>query len=195
MVAVRRTRAPGAFLFLLGTLGLVLAALQSCLTTFTGGTLSQPVRSDAFELQAAAVKKASAAKKAPVAKKAVKKAPAKKAPAKKKAVVAKKKVVVKKVKKVPTIAKGMMARKMVWNGSRQKTTGGLTKKDLILKNGRLVSKKRSAIAKKLFAKSPIKAWSEATKKARKELKIKGFQAIGGKTAQGKKLLEKIKSLV
>jgi len=32
------------------------------------------------------------------------------------------------------------------------------------------------------------------KKARKQLKITGFQAIGGKTAQGKQLYEKAKAL-
>jgi len=192
MAAVRRTRAP-AFLFLLGTLGLVLAALQSCLTTFTGVTLSHPSRAGSV-LQLEAAKKA-AAKKAPV-KKAVKKVTATKASAAKKPVKeAVKKVVKNPVKRVSIIATGPRARMSVWRGTKTKTVGGLTKESLIKnKFGAIVSKKASAAKKKAYATSKLKVWMEAVKKAREELKITGFQAIGGKTAQGKKLYEKAKAL-
>merc|ERR1719274_87314 len=76
-----------------------------------------------------------------------------------------------KKKSVSKVAKGRMAKAMVLRGSKAKTVGGLTAKDLTKnKIGKIVSKKRSAFAKK----SP---WILAVKKARAALKIKGFCAI------------------
>merc|ERR1712220_16784 len=76
-----------------------------------------------------------------------------------------------KKKSVSKVAKGRMAKAMVLRGSKAKTVGGLTAKDLTRsKSGKIVSKKRSAFAKK----SP---WIAAVKKARAALKIKGFYAI------------------
>merc|ERR1711948_178983 len=63
------------------------------------------------------------------------------------------------------------------------------------KTGRIVSKKASARAKKAYATSPLKKWMEAMKQARKQLNIKGFCACGGKTAQGKALYAKTKSIL
>ena len=40
----------------------------------------------------------------------------------------------------------------------------------------------------------ISAWSQATKKARKALNIKGFCPIGGKSAKGKQFLAKARSI-
>ena len=40
------------------------------------------------------------------------------------------------------------SRAQVWNGNAKKTTGGLEKKDLLKKNGRIRSKKASRSAKK-----------------------------------------------
>tara|TARA_B100001094_G_scaffold325480_1_gene379886 strand:- start:5885 stop:6166 length:282 start_codon:yes stop_codon:yes gene_type:complete len=40
------------------------------------------------------------------------------------------------------------SRRQVWNGTADKTTGGLTKKDLILVNGRIKSKKARKSAKR-----------------------------------------------
>merc|ERR1712224_106308 len=74
-------------------------------------------------------------------------------------------------KTVSKIARGRLAKVMVLRGSKAKTVGGMTAKDLVKnKNGRVVSKKRSAFAKK----SP---WIQAVTKARKALKITGFAAI------------------
>merc|ERR1711868_260931 len=67
-----------------------------------------------------------------------------------------------KKKSVSKIARGQMAKAMVLRGSKEKTIGGLTAKD--------VTKKRSAFAKK----SP---WIQAVAKARKALKITGFAAV------------------
>ena len=76
-----------------------------------------------------------------------------------------------KKKTVSKIATGRLAKVMVLRGSKGKTVGGLTAKDLTKnKTGKVVSKKRSAFSKK----SP---WIAACKKARAALKIKGFCAI------------------
>merc|ERR1719473_23722 len=76
-----------------------------------------------------------------------------------------------KKKTVSKVAKGRMAKVMVLRGSKAKTIGGLTAKDLTKnKHGKVVSKKRSAFGKT----SP---WIAACKKARAALKIKGFAAF------------------
>merc|ERR1739848_608155 len=76
-----------------------------------------------------------------------------------------------KKKSVSKIARGQFAKAMVLRGSKEKTVGGMTAKDLFKnKRGKIVSKKRSAFAKK----SP---WIAAVAKARKALKITGFSAI------------------
>merc|ERR1719331_161932 len=76
-----------------------------------------------------------------------------------------------KKKSVSKIAKGRMAKAMVLRGSKAKTIGGLTAKDLTKnKNGKIVSKKQSAAGKK-------HPWMQAVAKARKALKITGFCAI------------------
>merc|ERR1712185_89112 len=76
-----------------------------------------------------------------------------------------------KKKAVSKIARGRYAKAMVLSGSKEKTVGGVTAKDLFKnKRGRVVDKKRAALAKK----SP---WILAVGKARKALKIKGFQAL------------------
>merc|ERR1719379_2195344 len=102
----------------------------------------------------------------------------------------------KKVKKVSIIAKGKLAKAAVFKGSKQKTVGGLTKDTLTKsKSGKIVSKAASARAKKAFAQSALKKWGDACKKARKQLNIVGFCPVGGKTAQGKALYAKVKSLL
>merc|ERR1712061_915235 len=88
-------------------------------------------------------------------------------------------------------AKGKRAKSSVFSGRKVKTQGGLTK-DKLVKNklGRVVSKAMSARAKKAFATSTFGAWANAVKKARKELGLTGFVAIGGKSAAGKALYAK-----
>merc|ERR1712224_556249 len=76
-----------------------------------------------------------------------------------------------KKKSVSKIATGRLAKVMVLRGSKAKTVGGLTAKDLTKnKHGRVVSKKLRAKGKK----SP---WIAACNKARKALKITGFVVI------------------
>merc|ERR1719262_599927 len=76
-----------------------------------------------------------------------------------------------KKKTVSKIGKGRMAKALVLRGSREKTTSGLTAKDLTQnKAGKVVSKKASQRA----SKSP---WNQAVSKARKALKTKGFVPI------------------
>merc|ERR1719157_63569 len=99
-------------------------------------------------------------------------------------------------KKVSKIAKGKRAHSSVFSGRKEKTQGGLTKADLVKnKNGKVVSKKASARAKKDYAKSGLKKWADAVKAARKALGLTGFVAIGGKSAAGKALYAKAKSLL
>ena len=61
---------------------------------------------------------------------------------------------------------------------------GLKASDLMKsKSGKIVSKKQSMSAKKNFAKR-LGGWNKAVMAARKALGVKGFCAVGGKSAQG-----------
>merc|ERR1711887_528962 len=85
----------------------------------------------------------------------------------------------KKPMKVSIIARGRFAKVLVFKGSRAHTVGGLKKEHLIKnKNGKIVSKKKSAAGKR-------SKWILAVAKARALLKIKGFAVIGGKTSSGR----------
>merc|ERR1719203_418828 len=102
----------------------------------------------------------------------------------------------KKVKKGSIVARGKYARAAVFRGKKAKTVGGLTKDKFVKnKSGKIVSKAASARGKKAFATSPLKKWGDACKQARKQLGITGFCAVGGKTAQGKALYAKTKSIL
>merc|ERR1712224_304126 len=82
-----------------------------------------------------------------------------------------------KAMKVSKIAKGKYKKALVFRGSKEKTSGGLKKSDLIKNaNGKIVSKKASAVAKKRFG-SMLKKWTDAVKAARKSLGLKGFVAV------------------
>merc|ERR1719411_2017459 len=75
------------------------------------------------------------------------------------------------------VAKGKRAKSSVFRGTKAKTQSGLTKDKLMRnKHGKVVSKSQSAHAKKNWMKNGLKAWSEAVKKARKELGLTGFVA-------------------
>merc|ERR550539_1744798 len=98
--------------------------------------------------------------------------------------------------KVSVIAKGRAAKAAVFSGRKAKTVGGLTKATLTKsKSGKIVSKAASARAKKNWAGSALKKWGDAVKQARKALGIKGFCAVGGKSAQGKALYAKAKAIL
>merc|ERR1719350_408085 len=97
-------------------------------------------------------------------------------------------------KRVSKIAKGKRAKSSVFRGTKAKTSGGLKKSDLIKsKSGKVVSKKKSDRAKVAFKNNGLAKWNAACQKARKDLKMKGFVAIGGKTSQGKALMFKARS--
>mmetsp|Transcript_1851 Transcript_1851/g.4735 ORF Transcript_1851/g.4735 Transcript_1851/m.4735 type:complete len:127 (+) Transcript_1851:69-449(+) len=100
-----------------------------------------------------------------------------------------------KAKRVSKIAKGKLAKAVVLRGSKEKTSGGLTK-DMLFKNkrGKVVSKKASAVAKKRFSTSAFKKWTESIVSARKALNVTGFVAVNGKTAQGKAIYAKAKAM-
>merc|ERR1711904_581691 len=83
----------------------------------------------------------------------------------------------KKSTRMSKIAKGKFKNALVFRGTKAKTSSGLTKGDLIKNaNGKIVSKKQSAAAKKKFG-STIKKWTDAVKAARKSLGLKGFVAV------------------
>merc|ERR1711920_739316 len=125
---------------------------------------------------------------------AMKKAAMKSAAMKKAGAGAMKRVM--KAKKVSKIAKGKRARSSVFSGKKEKTSGGMTKDKLTKnKSGRIVSKKASARAKRAYASSGLKKWADAVKAARKALGLTGFVAVGGKSAAGKALYAKAKSLL
>jgi len=62
-------------------------------------------------------------------------------------------------------------------------------------NERVLSQAASARGKRMFAQSALKKWSVAFQQARKALGIKGFCAVGGKTAEGKALHAKVKAIL
>merc|ERR1719362_9488 len=95
---------------------------------------------------------------------------------------------------VSKITRGVLAKSAIQSGRKEKTVGGLRKADLTKnRQGKVVSRKRSANSKRAWAGSKLKAWTEACRKARKALGLQGFVAVGGKTAAGKALLAKIKA--
>merc|ERR1712222_123909 len=93
----------------------------------------------------------------------------------------------KKAMKVSNVAKGKRARFAVFNGGKAKTASGMTKDKLAKsKSGRIVSKAASARAKKAWASSPLKKWSEACKQARKALGVKGFVAMAARLRRARR---------
>ena len=81
----------------------------------------------------------------------------------------------KRVAKKQKIRIGSMRR--VFSGTCDRTSGGLTKKDLMKnKRGRVVSKKAHASHKKHFKNSALSKWVQACAKARAELGLTGFVA-------------------
>ena len=90
------------------------------------------------------------------------------------------------------VAKGKRARHSVLRGSKLKTSGGLTKKDLI--KNKKVSKVRSESAKKQYDSGAGK-WGAAVSAARKTLGITGFCAVGGASEQGQALYAQAKAML
>merc|ERR1712126_78277 len=100
-----------------------------------------------------------------------------------------------KAMKKSVVAKGKRAKSSVFRGTKARTSGGLKKSDLTKnKNGRIVSKKRSALGKKVYQKNGLGKFTKAVQNARKALNIKGWCPVGGKTAKGQALLKKARSL-
>merc|ERR1719276_225567 len=98
-----------------------------------------------------------------------------------------------KKRKAMKVSKGKNAKASVFRGTKEKTKTGLTKSNLTKsKRGKIVTKKASAAGKRNY--KNISGWNKACMAARKALNIKGFCAIGGKSAQGKALLAKARSI-
>jgi hypothetical protein len=97
------------------------------------------------------------------------------------------------MKRASKVAKGKLAKAVVFRGGKEKTSSGLTKAALHKnKKGKIVSKAQTAAGRKAY--THISAWTKACQQARRELKIKGFVPIGGKTAAGRAFLAKVRSL-
>merc|ERR1719427_2124167 len=101
----------------------------------------------------------------------------------------------KKAMRVSKIAKGRGAKARVFAGQKEKTASGLKKSQLTRnKLGRVVSKNKSAHGKKVYQKNGLAKWTKAVQQARKSMGIKGFLAVGGKSAKGQELLKKARAL-
>ena len=72
---------------------------------------------------------------------------------------------------------GIGSRAEVFHGNAHHTSGGLTKSDLMSKDGRIISKAQSAAAK---ANPALKAWRAAVKKAGGLKKGGPFKPLEGK---------------
>merc|ERR1712167_120244 len=82
-----------------------------------------------------------------------------------------------------------MAKVVAFKGGNTHGGTSLKKGDLVKnKDGKIVSRKKSALAKKRYA-SGIGKWTKAVVKARAELGVKGFVAIKKGTALYKKAKE------
>merc|ERR1719468_127525 len=80
------------------------------------------------------------------------------------------KTTMKKAMKVSKVARGKLRKAVVFRGSKEKTSGGLTKSQLMKnKQGRVVSKAASLARKKLYVGSKLEAWNKALATAKKEL--------------------------
>merc|ERR1719409_441167 len=98
-----------------------------------------------------------------------------------------------KSKRVSKIARGRFAKAIVLRGGKEKTSGGLTKDQLMRnKRGKVVSKRAAAQGRKAFRN--IESWVNSVVAARKALQCSGFVAINGKSLQGKALYVKSKAL-
>lgn len=87
-------------------------------------------------------------------------------------------VVARKTKKAKKKTTVVGSKRQVWNGSRIRTVGGLTKKDLVKsKTGKIVSKRAAARARKNMKSNGLTKWMAAVKKVRKEMNLQGFVAI------------------
>merc|ERR1712185_885814 len=84
----------------------------------------------------------------------------------------------KSMKKVSKVATGKRGKSSVFSGTKDRTSGGLKKSDLIkTKSGRIVSKKASEAGKKKYKGSALEKWCKAVQAARKALGVKGFVAV------------------
>merc|ERR1719491_39879 len=77
------------------------------------------------------------------------------------------------------VAAGKLAKSLVLKGSRERTSGGLKKANIIKnKNGKAVSKAKSTRAKANFKGSALDRWMKACQAAKKAMGITGFAVVG-----------------
>lgn len=88
--------------------------------------------------------------------------------------------------------KANWAKRLVFRGSKSKTSSGLRKRDLMMNaRGRVVSKKVSAKSKRLYRQNHLDLWTQVTKEVREERGFTGFvmQKKFGTQAQRRIYLE------
>ncbi|CAJ1350667.1 unnamed protein product, partial [Effrenium voratum] len=70
------------------------------------------------------------------------------------------------------------AYRLVFFGEKKKTSGCLTRKDLMMnKRGRVVSKARHRIGKAKFKENGLDVWASSLVAARKDLQLSGFVPV------------------
>ena len=95
-----------------------------------------------------------------------------------------------KAKRVSVIAKGRLAKAVVFRGSKEKTSTGLKKADLMkTKTGKIVTKKRHAAGNEKGYDN-IKNWISAVQQGRQALGVSGFQPV----KKGTPLYDKVREL-
>ena len=95
---------------------------------------------------------------------------------------------------------GERARASSLVGCKEKISSCLSKANsavtVVNRDGKIVSKEASDAGKRYYYEGNMKAqsWNKAFLKARKDLNIKGFVPVGGKTAVGKALLARTRAI-
>mmetsp|Transcript_22614 Transcript_22614/g.59691 ORF Transcript_22614/g.59691 Transcript_22614/m.59691 type:complete len:107 (-) Transcript_22614:104-424(-) len=98
-------------------------------------------------------------------------------------------------KRPSAIARGSRMYAAVFSGRKEKTYTGLTKSDLQRNSyNRIVSKRRSALAKKRYQGSQFQRWINALAVARNELNLTGFVLVNSSTVQGRALFMKARAI-
>merc|ERR1712064_176478 len=100
----------------------------------------------------------------------------------------------KKAMKVSKVARGSRMRAAVLSGRKEKTYTGLKASDLMKNSvGKIVTRKKSASAKRKYEGSKIQQWTKAVSAAREQLGVSGFVGLNS-GSQGKALYVKAKAI-
>mmetsp|Transcript_34271 Transcript_34271/g.91536 ORF Transcript_34271/g.91536 Transcript_34271/m.91536 type:complete len:127 (-) Transcript_34271:261-641(-) len=99
-----------------------------------------------------------------------------------------------KAMKESRIARGRLMRAAVLSGRKEKTYTGLRASDLKRnKVGKIVTKRKSALAKKRYEGSKLQQWVKAVTVARKQLSLSGYVGLNSPTPEGRALYAKARA--